>query len=234
MVRRAGAAAAAAGLAALAAPGVASAHAVEGADAAFVSGVTGPAPAPFAYLGAKHMVTGYDHILFLVGVIFFLRRLPQIALYATLFSVGHSITLLTGVLGGWRVDEHLVDAAIGFSVAYKAFDNLGGMRTVFRWQPDLRAAVFGFGLIHGLGLATKLQALGLNRGGLAINLVSFNVGVEIGQLVALTIVLAVMTLWRRSRSFEPAAVAANVLLMLAGFVLTGQQLAGFAFGESHA
>src|SRR6476659_6821585 len=203
-----------AGLAALAWAGVASAHNIGGTDAAFVAATRGPDPIPFLYLGAKHMVTGYDHLAFLVGVIFFLFRLRQVALYVSLFSLGHSITLLAGVFFKLHVDPHLVDAVIGLSVAYKAFDNLSGFKTLTGVQPDPRLAVFGFGLIHGFGLATKLQALNLNPDGLLANLVSFNVGVEIGQVLALTLILSAMTLWRRTRAFEPTAQGANVLLML--------------------
>lgn len=210
--------------------GPAAAHAIGGSDAAFVAATRGPDPFPFLYLGAKHMVTGYDHLLFLVGVIFFLFRLRQIALYVSLFSLGHSITLLAGVLFGLHIDSRLVDAAIGLSVAYKAFDNLAGFQSLFGLQPNAKAAVLGFGLIHGFGLATKLQALKLNREGLLTNLVSFNVGVELGQMIALSLILVAMTLWRRTRTFEPLAAGANVLLMLAGFVLCGEQVADFIFG----
>jgi hypothetical protein len=227
-----GLAAVSAALAAVALAGPALAHNVGGSDAAFVAATRGPDPWPFLYLGAKHMVTGYDHLLFLTGVIFFLFRLRQVALYVSLFSLGHSITLLAGVFFRLHVDSHLVDAVIGLSVAYKAFDNLGGFKTLTGVQPDARAAVFGFGLIHGFGLATKLQALRLNPDGLLVNLVSFNVGVEVGQIIALSIILLAMTAWRRTRAFEPMAAGANVVLMLAGFVLAGQQIAGYAFGGS--
>jgi hypothetical protein len=211
----------------------AAAHGIGGADAAFVASTDGPAPFPFLYLGAKHMVTGYDHLLFLVGVIFFLYRLKQIALYVTLFSIGHSITLLAGVLLDLQVSSYLVDAVIGLSVVWKAFDNLGGFRTLLGVQPDNRAIVLGFGLIHGFGLATKLQALELNKNGLVANLVSFNVGVEVGQILALSVILFAMTWWRKTASFAKAATAANIVLMLAGFILAGQQLAGFFLaGES--
>ena len=218
---------------ALLASGVATAavaHNIGGTDAAFVAATRGPDPIPFLYLGAKHMVTGYDHLLFLVGVIFFLFRLRQIALYVSLFSLGHSITLLAGVFFNIKADPHLVDAVIGLSVAYKAVENLGGFRTLFGVQPDTRAAVFGFGLIHGFGLATKLQALDLHPDGLLANLVAFNVGVEIGQVLALSLILAAMTLWRRTRTFAPMAQGANVFLLLAGFVLAGQQIAGYVLG----
>ena len=218
------------GLSLLAAPAVALAHGVADKDAAFIQANPGPEPLAFLYLGAKHMVTGYDHLLFLTGVIFFLYRLRQIALYVTLFSIGHSITLLGGVLLDLQVSAHLVDAVIGLSVVWKAFDNLGGFKTLTGRQPDNRWIVLGFGLIHGFGLATKLQALDLHENGLAANLISFNVGVEIGQILALSVILIAMTAWRRTRLFEPTARGANVLLMLAGFVLAGQQLAGYFLG----
>jgi hypothetical protein len=205
------------------------AHGIGGKDAAFVAQAKGPEILAFLYLGAKHMVTGYDHLLFILGVIFFLYRLKHVALYVTLFSIGHSITLLSGVLMRIEVNPYLVDAVIGLSVVYKAFDNLGGFRTLFGVQPDTRVAVLGFGLVHGFGLATKLQDLRLPREGLVTNMVSFNVGVEVGQLIALTLILAVMLAWRKTASFRPLSVAANVLIMTAGFVLIGYQLAGYAY-----
>jgi hypothetical protein len=220
-------------LAGLAMSGTALAHGIGGKDAAFVAATRGVDVLPFMYLGAKHMVTGYDHLLFLLGVIFFLYRLPQIALYVTLFSIGHSITLLAGVLLDIHVSAFLVDAVIGLSVVYKAFDNLGGFQTLFGVQPNAKVAVLGFGLVHGFGLATKLQALRLHPNGLVPNMISFNVGVELGQIVALSVILAAMTLWRRTASFGRLAIAANVAIMVAGFVLMGFQLAGF-FTEGRA
>lgn len=209
----------------LAAP-AAFAHAIGGRDAAFVQATMGPDPFPFLYLGAKHMVTGYDHLLFLFGVIFFLYRLRDILLYVTLFSLGHSTTLILGVLFDLGVSSRLVDMVIGLSVCWKAFDNLGGFQKL-GWPIDQRIAVGGFGLIHGLGLATKLQDLGLNKQGLIENLIAFNVGVEIGQVLALSLILAAMTLWRTTRSFGRLAIVANALLFLAGVVLAGEQLAGY-------
>jgi hypothetical protein len=202
------------------------AHAIGGSDAEFVRKTIGADPFPFLYLGAKHMVTGYDHLLFLLGVIFFLYRLKDVLLYVTLFSLGHSTTLIIGVLFDLGVSSHLVDMVIGLSVSYKAFDNLGGFRKL-GLEIDNRIAVGGFGLIHGLGLATKLQALGLNKDGLLPNLIAFNIGVEIGQLIALSLILVVMTLWRTTKSFGRFAIAANALLFLAGIVLAGEQLAGY-------
>jgi hypothetical protein len=212
--------------------GEAMAHGLEGRDAAFVAATRGPAPGPFLYLGAKHMVTGYDHLLFLLGVIFFLRRFRDVVLYVSLFSLGHSITLLCGVLGGVGLDSHLVDAMIGLSVAYKAFDNIGGFERTLRRRPDPRVMVLGFGLVHGLGLATKLEQLGLHREGLLANLVSFNVGVELGQVAALSVLLALILLWRRTWLFSSTAVVANMAIMTAGFVLIGYQLAGFFWGAA--
>ncbi|ACG79034.1 conserved hypothetical protein [Phenylobacterium zucineum HLK1] len=211
----------------LAWPALALAHGVADKDAAFIQANPGPQIVPFLYLGAKHMVTGYDHLLFLAGVIFFLHRLSSVALYVTMFSIGHSLTLLAGVLGGLHVDAFLVDAVIGLSVAWKALDNLGAFRTWFGVQPDNRAVVLGFGLVHGFGLATKLQDLRLSTDGLLANLVAFNVGVEAGQILALALILVAMAWWRASAGFARQAVAANLLLMAAGFVLFGQQMAGF-------
>ena len=213
--------------AALAAAGPALAHGIGGKDAAFVASSAGAHIGPFLYLGAKHMVTGYDHLLFILGVIFFLYRLKHVALYVTMFSLGHSITLLAGVLLGWKANPYIVDAIIGLSVAYKAFDNLDGFKTLLGWTPDTRLMVLVFGLFHGLGLATKLQALQLSHRGLTVNLVSFNVGVELGQLIALTLMLGLILLWRRSTGFARQAVAANVLILVAGFVLMQEQLAGY-------
>jgi hypothetical protein len=219
-------------LGALASPALA--HGVAGRDAAFVAASKGAEIVPFIYLGAKHMVTGYDHLLFILGVIFFLYRLRHVALYVTMFSIGHSVTLLTGVLSNIHVNPYLVDAVIGLSVAYKAFDNLGGFKTVFGFQPDNRVAVLGFGLVHGFGLATKLQDLRLSRDGLVANMISFNVGVELGQLVALAVMLGLILLWRRLPGFGRQATVANVLILAAGFLLMEYQLAGYLMMHGRA
>lgn len=202
------------------------AHGITGADQAFLVNNVGPQVGPFIYLGAKHMVTGYDHLLFLAGVIFFLYRLKDVAVYVTLFAVGHSTTLLLGVLGGVHVSPYLVDAIIGFSVVYKAFENLNGFRAL-GFQPNMKAAVLVFGFFHGFGLSTKLQDLAISEDGLVTNMVSFNVGVEIGQLVALSAILIGFNVWRQSSSFLRHAYTTNVVLMVAGFVLIGFQLTGY-------
>ena len=196
-------------------------------DARFLQSVDGAAVAPLMYLGAKHMVTGYDHLLFLVGVVFFLYRARDIVLYVSLFTLGHSVTLLAGALGGIRANPHLVDAIIGLSIVYKGFENLGGFRSLLGWQPDPRAAVLIFGLFHGFGLATKLQDFALSKNGLVTNIVSFNAGVEIGQLLALTAVLIALTYWRTRSAYLRYAYATNAMLMTAGFVFVGYQLTGY-------
>lgn len=214
-------------LSVLLAPSAAFAHGVTGDDATFIQSVTGAAVGAFIYLGAKHMVTGYDHLLFLVGVIFFLYRLRDVVLYVSIFTLGHSLTLLTGVLGGIHANPYIIDAIIGFSVVYKAFDNLGGFQRVFGYQPDTRGAVLVFGLFHGFGLATKLQDFTLPEDGLVTNIVSFNVGVEIGQVIALTAVLLMLSFWRTRAGYLGHAFAANTVLMAAGFLLVGYQMTGF-------
>lgn len=204
-----------------------SAHGVSNRDAAFVRTVTGAAPAPFMYLGAKHMVTGYDHLLFLVGVIFFLYRTVDVVKYVSLFTLGHSLTLMIGVLANVPANAFLIDAIIGLSVVYKGFENIGGFERVVGRRPDARWAVFIFGLFHGLGLATKLQDLALPANGLLANLVAFNVGVEMGQVLALMGVLVAFTWWRTRHGFLRHAFATNTVLMVGGFALLGYQLAGF-------
>lgn len=208
-------------------PAVASAHGISSRDGEFLQSLKGAATGPLMYLGAKHMVTGYDHLLFLVGVIFFLYRLKDILLYVSLFTVGHSITLLAGAIGGLRVNPFLIDAIIGLSIVYKGFENMGGFRRFLGFQPDTRAAVLVFGLFHGLGLATKLQEFQLSKNGLVANIVSFNAGVEIGQLLALTAVLIALSYWRRRPGYLHHAFLTNAVLMTAGFVLAGYQLAGY-------
>jgi hypothetical protein len=210
------------------AAGAACAHGVTDDDKAYLEQTSGAHILPFIYLGAKHMVTGYDHLLFLFGVIFFLYRLKDVGAYVTLFALGHSITLLSGVLSETRVNPYIIDAIIGFSVVYKALDNMGALRRLLGFQPNTKAAVLVFGLFHGFGLATKLQELALSKDGLVPNIVSFNVGVEIGQMLALSAILIAMGFWRRSTAFDRHAFNANVALMIAGFVLMGYQLTGFA------
>ena len=214
-------------LALLLLPAIAFAHNVSKRDAAYVQSNTGAAIGPFLYLGAKHMVTGYDHLLFLVGVIFFLYKLKDVVQYVSLFTIGHSLTLLGGVLGGVHANPFLIDAIIGFSVVYKAFDNMGGFKRIFGFQPNTRIAVLIFGLFHGFGLATKLQEFALPKTGLVTNIVSFNAGVEIGQILALTAVLIVLSFWRTRSGFLRHAFATNTILMVGGFLLVGYQLTGY-------
>jgi hypothetical protein len=202
------------------------AHDISQSDRAAVAAIEGPAPFAFLYLGAKHMVTGIDHILFLIGVIFFLYRLRDVVIYVSMFTIGHSLTLLGGVLMNTGANSYIVDAIIGFSVVYKAFENLGGLRKL-GIAINTKLAVLGFGLFHGLGLATKVRDLGLSEEGLLVNLISFNVGVEVGQVLVLTVVVFVFNLWRGTRSFAPGAFYANLALMVGGLALIGYQLTGY-------
>ena len=200
------------------------AHNVSKEDAELIAGKTGVQFALYVWLGAKHMVTGYDHLLFLVGVIFYLKSLRTIALFVSLFALGHSVTLISGVWLGLDVNPYLIDAIIGLSVAYKGFDNLQGFDKLFGESPDERLAVFIFGLFHGLGLATKLQDLGLAEDGLLANLISLNLGVELGQLVALAGIVLLLRLLPSRSEKSSIGTAVNVGLIVAGFALMAYQI----------
>jgi len=208
-------------------PMAAAAHDLSGDNARFVEGLEGRAVIPYMYLGAKHMVTGYDHLLYLLGVVFFLLRVKDIILYASLFTLGHSITLMGGVLLEWNVNAYFIDTIIGLSVAYKAFENMNGFKQVFGLQLNARVAVLIFGLFHGLGLATKLQGLSLSADSLVLNMLSFNAGVEIGQAIALAGIVVVLGLWRKKSHFRRQAFAANTVLMSLGFMLAGYQFSAY-------
>jgi hypothetical protein len=203
------------------------AHGVDGSTKAFLLGNDGVAFVPFLYIGAKHMLTGYDHLLFLVGVIFFLYRPKEVLIYVSFFTIGHSITLLFGMLSNISVNPFLIDAIIALSIVYKGFDNLGGFKQLFGFQPNTKAAVLIFGLFHGFGLATKLQEFEFNREGLLTNIIGFNIGVEVGQFIALTFVLILITLWRKYDSFNRFSTLTNTFLMASGIVLMGYQLTGY-------
>jgi len=203
------------------------AHAVTQGDKGYIQEITGVHLLPFVYLGAKHMMTGYDHILFLFGVIFFLYRLSHIAVYVSLFAIGHSTTMILGVYFNIGVNSYLIDAIIGLSVVYKALDNLGAFQRWLGFQPDTKVATLVFGLFHGLGLATKILEYEISPDGLVSNLLAFNVGVEVGQLLALAVILIGMGYWRRTAGFVRHAYSANVAMMSAGFVLVGLQLTGY-------
>ncbi|MFG1230374.1 HupE/UreJ family protein [Xanthobacter wiegelii] len=207
--------------------GSAYAHAVAEGDKGYIQEITGINLLPFIYLGAKHMVTGYDHILFLLGVIFFLYRMKHIGIYVSLFALGHSTTMLLGVYFHVGINSYIIDAIIGLSVVYKALDNLGAYQRWFGFQPNTKLATLIFGFFHGFGLSTKIIDYDISPDGLLPNLLAFNVGVEIGQLLALAAILIVMGFWRRTPSFFRHAYTANVVMMTAGFVLIGYQITGW-------
>jgi hypothetical protein len=179
-------------------------------------------------LGATHMLSGYDHLLFLFGVIFFLTRFKEILKFITAFTIGHSITLVFATLFEIKANYYLIDAVIALTVCYKAFDNLEGFKKYLQMRsPNLTWMVFAFGLIHGFGLSTRLQQLPLGEHGLVLKILSFNLGVEIGQVVALSIMLALLSGWRKTQSFQKFSKAANLALMFAGGLLLLMQLHGF-------
>ena len=204
------------------------AHAVTQGDKGYIQEITGVHFLPFVYLGAKHMVTGYDHILFLFGVIFFLYRISHIGIYVSLFALGHSTTMLLDVYFNVGINSYIIDAIIGLSVVYKSLDNMGAFQRWFGFQPNTKVATLIFGLFHGFGLSTKIIEYEIAPDGLVPNLLAFNIGVEIGQLLALSAILIVMSYWRRTDSFWRHAYTANVVTMTAGFVLVGYQLTGWA------
>jgi hypothetical protein len=203
------------------------AHAVAEGDKGYIQEITGVHLIPFVYLGAKHMVTGYDHILFLFGVIFFLYRMKDIGLYVSLFAIGHSTTMLLGVYFNFGINSYIIDAIIGFSVVYKALDNMGAFPRWFGFQPNTKAATLIFGFLHGFGLASKIIDYEISPDGLLPNLLAFNVGVEVGQLLALGMILIAMSYWRKTENFWRYAYSANTVMMCLGFMLMGYQITGY-------
>ena len=208
------------------------AHDVTPGDAGYIQEIWGVHIIPFIYLGAKHMITGYDHILFLLGVVFFLYHMKDVAIYVSLFAVGHSVTMLLGVWYGWGINAYIIDAIIGLSVVYKALDNLAAFQNWFGVQPNTKAATLIFGLFHGTGLASKILEYEIAEDGLLANLLAFNVGVEVGQLLALFVILVVMGYWRRSPNFMRQATYANLIMVALGALLTYVQVAGFIASTS--
>ncbi len=203
------------------------AHGVTDGDKGYIQESSGRMIIPFIYLGAKHMVTGYDHLLFLLGVIFFLYRLKDVGIYVTLFAVGHSVTLLSGVIFDIGVNAYIIDAIIGFSIVYKALDNMQAFQRWFGFQPSTKIATLVFGLFHGLGLATKILDYNISPDGLIPNLLAFNVGVELGQIMGLSIILILIGYWRRTGGFIRHAYTTNVALMVGGFIFVGYQMTGY-------
>jgi len=189
----------------------------------------------YVWLGASHMVTGYDHLLFLFGVIFFLTGFKDVVKFVTVFTIGHSITLILATFMGITANYFVIDAVIALSVIYKGFDNLDGFKKHLKIEsPNLLGMVFAFGLIHGFGLSTRLQQIPLGDDNLniLIRIVSFNVGVELGQVAALAVMVAVLSLWRRTDSFQRFAALSNAALVAGGLFLFALQSHG-AFHAIH-
>ena len=182
----------------------------------------------YILVGAKHMVTGYDHLLFLAGVIFYLNGFRDIVRFITVFTIGHSITLISATYLGIKADEHLIDAVIALSVLYKGFENLGGFEKIFKVKsPNLLLMVFIFGLIHGFGLSTRLQSFQLGAEQFLAKIICFNVGVELGQIAALIPIVFIITRWQSHRSYQAFYKAANTYLIIAGVFLFIYQMYGY-------
>lgn len=188
----------------------------------------------YMFLGAKHMVTGYDHLLFIFGVIFFLTKFSEIVKFITAFTIGHCITLIFATFMGITANAYLVDAVIALTVIYKGFDNIDGFRKYLKMSPpNMSVLVFVFGLIHGFGLSTRLQELPLNHDELLMEILAFNVGVEVGQVAALSVMMLFLAGWRKTSSFAKFSFVSNVALMLAGLCLLGMQLHGYSHDHGH-
>lgn len=208
------------------------AHGVSSADQATLNG---GGLGAYVYVGAKHMLTGYDHLLFLAGVIFYLNNFRDILRFITVFTLGHCITLIGATYLGITADEHLVDAVIALSVVYKGFENLNGFERVFKAPaPDLLFMVFSFGLIHGFGLSTRLQSFDLGADQFLAKILSFNVGVEVGQVLALIPIVFVLKKIQQSKPYPVFYKVVNVGLIVAGAALLAYQLYGFFSGQAEA
>lgn len=182
----------------------------------------------YMWIGATHMLSGYDHLLFIFGIIFFLTKFTDIVKYITAFTLGHSATLIYATFVGLQINYFLIDAVIGLSVAYIAFSNLDGFKKYWGVKsPNLLVMIVSLGLIHGLGLSTRLQQLPLSEDQLLLNIVSFNVGIELGQIIALTLMLLLLTGWRKSASFQAFSRVSNMFLIVAGFYLFTMQMHGY-------
>ena len=185
----------------------------------------------YIQVGATHMLTGYDHLLFLAGVIFYLSSLKDIVKFITAFTIGHCITLIGATYAGITANEHLVDAVIALSVLYKGFENLGGFEKLKVNSPNLLLMVVIFGLIHGFGLSTRLQSFDMGQEQFLLKILCFNLGVEIGQILALIPIVGVITLTKSHRQFPAFKKALNWYIVLAGVVLFIYQMFNYFNGH---
>lgn len=183
----------------------------------------------YLWIGATHMLSGYDHLLFVFGIIFFLTRFRDIVKYITAFTLGHSATLIIATFNGIQVNYFLIDAIIALSVCYIAFANLDGFRKYLDIRPpNLLVMIIILGLIHGLGLSTRLQQLPLSEEQLLMNIISFNIGIELGQIFALAVMLLLLAGWRKAASFTTFSRISNFGLIFAGLYLFLGQMHGYS------
>ncbi|NOQ94167.1 MAG: hypothetical protein GQ547_05990 [Methylophaga sp.] len=182
----------------------------------------------YMWLGATHMLSGYDHLAFVFGIIFFLTTFRDIAKYVTAFTLGHSITLIFATFNAIQLNYFIIDAVIALSVCYIAFANIDGFRKYLNINPpNMMLMIVGLGLIHGFGLSTRLQELPLSADHLLLNIISFNVGIELGQISALALMLILLAAWRKSDAFKTFSLIANYGLIILGTLLFLMQMHGY-------
>jgi hypothetical protein len=176
--------------------------------------------APLFALGVEHILTGYDHLLFLLGLILIGGRFRALLLVITAFTIAHSITLGLAAFGVVAPSPALIEPAIALSIAYVGIENLFVKDASRRWM-----LTFAFGLIHGFGFAGALQEVALSRAQIPLALVSFNAGVEAGQLVVLAAVLPLLAWLRRHDWFRAQGVRfASLAITAAGLVWFAQRV----------
>jgi hydrogenase/urease accessory protein HupE len=184
-------------------------------DISVISGRPGSLFARFLLLGVEHILTGYDHLLFLAGVLVVLRRWRDVVGTITAFTLSHSITLVLATTGLLLIPGRVVEPLIAASIVYVGIENLTRQVPASRWK-----LTFGFGLVHGLGFATVLRDLGVGadgRGAIALPLVSFNAGVEAGQMLVASLLVPIFW-WLNARSTFRIRFAAawSLLVIVAG------------------
>lgn len=184
-------------------------------------------------IGATHMLTGYDHLLFVFGIVFFLTSIIDVIKYITAFTLGHSITLITATLIGVTSNYYLINAMIALSVCYIGYENMGGFKKVFNKGLNMIWAIFIFGLIHGMALSNQLQQLPLGEEGIIWRILSFNLGIELGQIAALFVMVAILFKWRRKPSFHKISNASNNVLIYVGAFLFLFQMHGYSHALNH-
>lgn len=187
----------------------------------------------YIYIGIIHMLKGYDHLLFLLGIVFLIKSRSQIIKLITAFTLGHSITLIFATINSIQVNSYIIESTIAFSVCYIAFVNLKGFEKLFNIKPlNTLVMVFIFGLIHGLGLSSILQQFPLKSESLLSNIISFNIGIEIGQLIAIFIIYLILSMIKKYSIYNIFKIFVNILIYLAGLFLCYIQIQNYLLNPS--